>query len=136
VPVLASPAIGFTVLLIPLLDTLRVFGIRIFHQRSPFSPDRNHIHHLMLDRGWSHATITWTLATCSLLFITTAYLCRNIGCTWVILSGTGIFFTGIAALYYTPRHHRLFVTHSVTKDEKPVTRIVPLTKEIILEKQN
>ncbi len=34
-PVIAAPAIGFTILLIPLMDTLRVFAIRIFHRRSP-----------------------------------------------------------------------------------------------------
>ncbi len=50
-PITSSPAIGFTILMIPLLDTLRVFAIRIFKRRSPFSPDRNHIHHLLLDRG-------------------------------------------------------------------------------------
>ncbi len=50
-PIISSPAIGFTILMIPLLDTLRVFAIRIFKRRSPFSPDRNHIHHLLLDRG-------------------------------------------------------------------------------------
>ena len=59
-PLASSPAIGFTILMIPLLDTLRVFAIRIFKRRSPFSPDRNHIHHLLLDRGFSHRSITLT----------------------------------------------------------------------------
>ncbi|MFX7879123.1 undecaprenyl-phosphate alpha-N-acetylglucosaminyl 1-phosphate transferase, partial [Acinetobacter baumannii] len=45
IPHLSSPAMGFGILLIPMLDTLRVFGIRILHGRSPFSPDRNHLHH-------------------------------------------------------------------------------------------
>src|SRR3984957_15073871 len=62
-PISASPAVGFTILMIPLLDTLRVFGIRILHRRSPFSPDRNHIHHLLLDRGFSHRAITLTLVS-------------------------------------------------------------------------
>jgi len=53
-PVLGSPAMGFGILALPLLDTLRVFGIRILHGRSPFSPDRNHLHHLLLDKGLSH----------------------------------------------------------------------------------
>ncbi|HMC84519.1 MAG TPA: MraY family glycosyltransferase, partial [Chitinophagaceae bacterium] len=61
VPIAAAPAVGFAILMIPLLDTLRVFGIRIGHRRSPFSPDRNHIHHILLDRGLSHSTITITL---------------------------------------------------------------------------
>ena len=50
-PIVSSPAIGFTILMIPLLDTLRVFAIRIFKRRSPFSPDRNHIHHLLAGSG-------------------------------------------------------------------------------------
>jgi UDP-N-acetylmuramyl pentapeptide phosphotransferase/UDP-N-acetylglucosamine-1-phosphate transferase len=137
VPVTASPAIGFTILLIPLLDTLRVFGIRIFHQRSPFVPDRNHIHHLMLDKGWSHNTITCTLATASVAFVGTAYYFRNIGCTWVVLAGISIFFSGIAALYYTRSHPRLFVSHhSFNNEEHGSTKVVPLTKEVVLEQKN
>lgn len=138
VPVLAAPAVGFTVLLIPLLDTLRVFGIRIFHQRSPFSPDRNHVHHLMLDKGWSHNTITFTLAGCSIAFVVAAYSLRHTGCTWIILSGIAIFFTGIALLYYTRRYPRMFVARAtdVKKGEHSGTRVVPLTKDIVLEQQN
>lgn len=136
-PVFAAPAIGFTLLLIPLLDTLRVFAIRIFHQRSPFVPDRNHIHHLMLDKGWSHNTITFTLGGVTLGFVGAAYACRNSGCTWIILAGVIIFFAGIAALYYTRRHPRLFVARAETaKTEHAGTKIVPLTKDLVLEQQN
>jgi UDP-N-acetylmuramyl pentapeptide phosphotransferase/UDP-N-acetylglucosamine-1-phosphate transferase len=138
VPVYAAPAIGFTVLLIPLLDTLRVFGIRIFHQRSPFIPDRNHIHHLMLDKGWSHNTITFTLAGFALAFVVTAYTFRQAGCTWIILAGISFFFTGIAMLYYTRSHPRLFVARMepAKPEHHGSTKIVPLTKDIVLEQQN
>lgn len=138
VPVIAAPAVGFTVLLIPLLDTLRVFAIRIFHQRSPFSPDRNHVHHLMLDKGWSHNTITFTLAGFSIGLVALAYAFRTSGCTWIILSGITMFFAGIAALYYTRRYPRMFVarTTNYKKIEHTGTKIVPLTKDIVLEQQN
>lgn len=33
---------------IPVLDTLRVFGLRILKRQSPFHPDKNHLHHLYL----------------------------------------------------------------------------------------
>lgn len=136
IPVEAAPAIGFTILLIPLLDTLRVFGIRIFHQRSPFSPDRNHVHHLMLDKGWSHTTITCTLAAFNVAFIAAAYLSRHIGCTWVIMAGICIFFSGIAALYYTERHPTMFISRQESnRKEQNVTKVVPLTKEIVLEQR-
>lgn len=45
VPLNAAPAIGFAILIVPLFDTLRVVSLRIINRRSPFCPDRNHIHH-------------------------------------------------------------------------------------------
>ncbi len=48
---LSAPAIAFAILIVPLFDTLRVFSLRILKGRSPFSPDRNHIHHFLLDNG-------------------------------------------------------------------------------------
>lgn len=38
------------ILLVPVLDSIRVFVVRVAEGRSPFSPDRNHIHHLLMDR--------------------------------------------------------------------------------------
>jgi UDP-N-acetylmuramyl pentapeptide phosphotransferase/UDP-N-acetylglucosamine-1-phosphate transferase len=38
------------ILLIPLFDMLRVIVKRLSHGRSPFVADRNHIHHILLDR--------------------------------------------------------------------------------------
>ena len=50
-PFQSAPAIAFAVLFVPLFDTLRVFGIRLLKGRSPFSADRNHIRHILLDKG-------------------------------------------------------------------------------------
>ena len=38
-------------LLVPVVDCLRVMAIRIWHERSPVSPDKNHLHH-RLARHW------------------------------------------------------------------------------------
>ena len=84
-PIIASPAIGFAILMIPLLDTLRVFGIRIIHRRSPFSPDRNHVHHLLLDKGLSHRAITMILVSVNVLCIIGAFVARGVGATALIL---------------------------------------------------
>src|SRR5665647_979751 len=48
-PLEAAPAIGFAILIVPLFDTLRVFTLRILDRRSPFSPDRTHVHHFLLE---------------------------------------------------------------------------------------
>ncbi|MGB8855065.1 MAG: MraY family glycosyltransferase, partial [Burkholderiales bacterium] len=37
---------------LPVLDTLMVMAIRIHQKRSPFSPDKNHIHHRLLAMGF------------------------------------------------------------------------------------
>ncbi|RZK88927.1 MAG: undecaprenyl/decaprenyl-phosphate alpha-N-acetylglucosaminyl 1-phosphate transferase, partial [Hymenobacter sp.] len=48
-----SPAVTLGILFVPLFDTLRVFVLRMAAGRSPFSPDRNHVHHRIKDMGFS-----------------------------------------------------------------------------------
>jgi len=45
---------------LPLADTLRVFISRVRKGKSPFSPDKTHIHHLLLRVGYSHKRIALT----------------------------------------------------------------------------
>ena len=39
----------------PLLDVVRVFVLRLYKGKSPFEPDRSHLHHLLIDKGFSHS---------------------------------------------------------------------------------
>jgi UDP-GlcNAc:undecaprenyl-phosphate/decaprenyl-phosphate GlcNAc-1-phosphate transferase len=133
----SSAAIGFSILMIPLLDTLRVFAIRIINRRSPFSPDRNHIHHLLLDRGMTHRAVTLTLVAVNVAFVALAYVLRSLGTTLVLVTIFGIFFTGISLLYYS-RKPRLFVstTRNGNMDEAQAgSKIVPLTKDAVLKQK-
>lgn len=84
-PIESATAVGFAILILPLFDTLRVFGLRLLDRRSPFSPDRNHIHHFLLDLGLSHRQITLTLVLTNILFIGLAFTLRNLGPTLVIV---------------------------------------------------
>jgi UDP-GlcNAc:undecaprenyl-phosphate GlcNAc-1-phosphate transferase len=47
----------FIVLMLPGLDMLRVFAIRLINKKNPFSPDRMHLHHLLLNQKFSLKTI-------------------------------------------------------------------------------
>lgn len=38
----------------PLLDTIRIFFVRLMNGKSPFIPDRNHLHHHLIDLNFSH----------------------------------------------------------------------------------
>ncbi|QIP13022.1 undecaprenyl/decaprenyl-phosphate alpha-N-acetylglucosaminyl 1-phosphate transferase [Spirosoma aureum] len=62
-----APIIAIVILIVPIFDTLRVFLVRILARRSPFSADRNHMHHILLDNGLSHAQATAVLCGASLL---------------------------------------------------------------------
>jgi len=137
IPIQAAPALAFALLMIPLLDTLRVFAIRMFQRRSPFSPDRNHIHHLMLDKGLSHRTISLSLVAFNGLVILAAYYLQPIGCTWLIAAIVGLFFSAIFGLYYTTRKQRLFVATktATSKTNHRSTKVLPLTNDAVLEKK-
>lgn len=94
-PVAAAPAVGFGILLLPLMDTLRVFTLRIIHGRSPFSPDRTHIHHLLLNRGFDHKTISVACISATALIAITAFVLQNIGTAYLFAALMALFFTSI-----------------------------------------
>jgi UDP-GlcNAc:undecaprenyl-phosphate/decaprenyl-phosphate GlcNAc-1-phosphate transferase len=50
----AKVAVALLVLGVPIIDTFWIIVRRLSQGRSPFSPDRNHIHHRLLDLGLSH----------------------------------------------------------------------------------
>lgn len=61
---------SFAVIIIPVFDTFRVIFLRLFVlKKSPFSADRNHIHHMLLDLGYKHAQATVMLVVINIFFI-------------------------------------------------------------------
>ena len=75
----AFPAVAVGILIIPLFDTLRVFITRLIRNRSPFKPDRNHIHHLLIDYGYSHMSATAVLLFVNVFFIVLVFYLQDIG---------------------------------------------------------
>lgn len=63
------PILIFALLIIPLFDTLRVFTIRIFNKKSPFSGDRNHFHHFLIDIGFTHLQATTILVLLNVFLV-------------------------------------------------------------------
>ncbi|MCQ2346113.1 MAG: undecaprenyl/decaprenyl-phosphate alpha-N-acetylglucosaminyl 1-phosphate transferase [Paludibacteraceae bacterium] len=77
----AAPAVAICILSIPIFDTIRVMITRIKNHKSPFQPDKNHIHHLLLRTGLNHIQTTCVLLSVSILMIGMGILGRN----WNIL---------------------------------------------------
>jgi UDP-GlcNAc:undecaprenyl-phosphate GlcNAc-1-phosphate transferase len=50
----AKVAVALLVLGVPIIDTFWIIVRRLSERRSPFTPDRSHIHHRLLDLGLSH----------------------------------------------------------------------------------
>lgn len=59
---------AFSILLVPVLDVMRLFIHRIIHKRSPFYPDRCHIHHKFMAIGMSIGQARHTIIGISLVF--------------------------------------------------------------------
>lgn len=64
-----TPHLCIAILIVPLFDTLRVFITRIIQGRSPFSPDKNHIHHKLIDLGFSQIATVLILLLVNSVFI-------------------------------------------------------------------
>lgn len=64
------PLIAISILIVPLFDTARVFTIRIARKRSPFSADRNHTHHILIDYfKMSHKKASLIIGGFNLIFV-------------------------------------------------------------------
>ncbi|GEO07205.1 undecaprenyl-phosphate alpha-N-acetylglucosaminyl 1-phosphate transferase [Adhaeribacter aerolatus] len=66
---LPTPVVALAILIVPLIDTLRVFIVRVINGKSPFHADRNHIHHLLLNLGLGHKSAAITLYSFNIFFI-------------------------------------------------------------------
>lgn len=65
----AAPGVAVSIVLVPLFDMSRVFFQRIIQGRHPFSADRLHIHHALMDLGLSHTKISLMLYSYSIIII-------------------------------------------------------------------
>ena len=125
-PLASAPAIGFAILIVPLFDTLRVVGLRIINRRSPFSPDRNHIHHFLLDLGMNHKMITWTCLAANIIFIGLAYFLRFAGTTLVFMALTGTAILMVSIVYYS----RTKYIPSLTRKKAPHKAVIINSPEV------
>lgn len=131
VPVTSAVAIGFAVIIVPLLDTLRVFGVRILKGKSPFTPDRNHVHHLLLDRGLSHSAVTFICVAINIAFILIAWAAKDIGPNYLMFTLLSLSFSGLGLLYYSRSRHSMVIEKGVdgAAELKTTSKVVALKKE-------
>jgi UDP-N-acetylmuramyl pentapeptide phosphotransferase/UDP-N-acetylglucosamine-1-phosphate transferase len=74
---ISKPILAMCILVFPLVDTIRVFTLRVLKGVSPFTADRNHIHHRLMDLGLGHKATVIIIYIFSLLTIGAAVLAQN-----------------------------------------------------------
>lgn len=116
-PITSAPAIGFGILILPLMDTLRVFGLRLIHRRSPFSPDRNHVHHLLLNKGLTHRSVSLSCMAATLVIASLGFVFNQLGTNILIASQIGLFFAFIYIVTYKKRRYKLRVIKGEIKTD-------------------
>ncbi len=65
----APVAAMIAILVVPIFDTVRIIIVRLSKKKSPFEPDNNHTHHVLMRLGLTHAQVALTLASVNILFI-------------------------------------------------------------------
>ncbi len=103
-PSSSSPAVAMAILYIPILDTLRIFVIRIFQGKSPFSPDKNHIHHVLILAGLSQPLVITVLVILNVLAILVAIYFAYLGTTWLIIIFFGITLFLLLIVFLIKKH--------------------------------
>ena len=123
----SAPAVSFGILIYPLIDTLRVFIIRLLQFKSPFTADKNHLHHRLLTLGFSHKRATYTIISINILFIIPVFALQHIG----IISLMGFIIITSGVLFMTPAFF-IFKWHLIKKNDPHQQLLMPgMTYELI-----
>jgi UDP-N-acetylmuramyl pentapeptide phosphotransferase/UDP-N-acetylglucosamine-1-phosphate transferase len=87
---ISKPVFVVSVLIFPLIDTLRIFIYRAVRGISPFEADRNHIHHRLLDLGFSHKQTVMILYGANIFMIIVAIALKDVEPSYSLMIVGGI----------------------------------------------
>tara|TARA_B100000989_G_scaffold20176_1_gene13294 strand:+ start:16121 stop:17215 length:1095 start_codon:yes stop_codon:yes gene_type:complete len=100
-------------LIYPLSDTLRVYLLRARSGMSPFLPDRRHLHHKLIDNGYSHVKASITIALFSISVLIFGFgvslIISQIDFSSILFEGTNLIVTiSIILIYMIFLYYKLF----------------------------
>ena len=96
-----TPVIALALFALPIFDMLRVIYLRLRSGKLPMSPGRDHMHHFLLDRGFTHIMTSLTLNGKSLIIFMLCLTMARIGwninvifgallvTAWLLFPGSG-----------------------------------------------
>ena len=105
--------IAVLLLIYPLTDTLRVYILRAKSGNSPFLPDRRHMHHKLIDKGYSHVKASILIALLSIsIFVVgfgVSFLIWEIDLSSILFEGANLIITVFIILaFMTLLYYKVF----------------------------
>ena len=82
----------------PLIDTARVFLLRVIKKGSPFTADKNHIHHVLLDQGLKHWKISLIVSFYTMLVVLGVFVFNDLGINMQTIVLSGLWFVSVIAV--------------------------------------
>lgn len=121
---------SLAVMSIPIFDTLRVMSTRILHKKSPFHPDKTHLHHMFIDLGFSHIGTTISILSINFLIVTIWYISYRMGASidvqlYIVLALSIL----VTFVFYK------FAKTQLKKDGKCLKRLQKIGKALHIEKK-
>ena len=106
----SNPIFVIAALSYPLTDTLRIFLLRAVKGQSPFAADKNHLHHRLLDCGYSHAKTVVIIYVFSMLTVGVSLLSYYLNPSlslFTVLGCSGLFILWIHFCYQSAQKKKL-----------------------------
>ncbi|MGQ7868570.1 glycosyltransferase family 4 protein [Sunxiuqinia sp. sy24] len=126
-----APLFVVALLIVPITDTLRVFAVRIYNKKSPFAPDNNHIHHLLIKAGLSHIAATCFLVGYTImfaLFALTAQMYIDISINFVLLLAMS--FSAVGWINYKSKQYQKTQNKDTESESTKVIRLLPIGSKV------
>lgn len=108
--------VALSILFVPVFDSFRVFITRIVKGVSPFKADRTHLHHYLLDLGFTHSRTVTILITANILIIVVSLVTQdfnpNIGILGIFALSVGLY----SILYFMRKKRMINIKTANTKE--------------------
>ena len=96
--------ISVLLLIYPLSDTLRVYILRAKSGNSPFLADKRHLHHKLIEKGYTHvkASVLIAVLSISVLIVgfVVSFLINEINLSYILFEGLNLIITILIILAY------------------------------------
>ncbi len=124
-----SAATPILLLALPILDTLSVMVQRLSEGRSPFSADKNHIHHKLLSLGFDHHEAVMVIYAVQADLFLVAYWMRFESDLAILAVVTAFFAGSIILLQAAARHGWRFRAAKTASPASPLTGLATAARE-------